>query len=495
MMNVRQITVLLVSAAMAGMLLASHLQTPLVADAFVYQFYAIRAREWGLFDDLGTLRAYGYPLFLSWLTWISGLDHLRLSIAAGVTQYALYLGGVLVLAYSLRSNGRIGQAVVAGLLLNPWLLAQVTDSLTEAPTLILLVWIAALTLLAGRAGSPGRYGVFTFCAAALVAATVIVRPGSLVIALAWHMAMVLGLLLRKSDHRWWTVHVLGVVVSGVIVWGPQAAYNYAVADRLAFPLICKLGDLQLSWGIRLWRYETLVGPEGAAPWYYPNPLFAERLPTGPAAFWYVQYASAGAVTVLAHLFNAFSIHYLFTYVRDLQPWYGWLLKALSWAVAIAGVYQFIRLALHYWRRPERWRASAPEFPLLTFLGLGFVSSLVLVSVTAVEARFNLLPLALVSVAAAYVVIRLVAGEITLPAGAKYGFGALLALAMLGAWGMDRLGSPTLPFGGPVFDFREGQCFLSIDEDPEHYQKLSDEHRRRFSIERLSAKSGPVGISD
>lgn len=495
MMNARQVLVLLVSAVMAGVLLASHLQTPLVADAFVYQFYAIRAREWGLFDDLGTLRAYGYPLFLSWLTWISGLDHLRLSIAAGVAQYALYLGGVLVLAHALRSQGRIGQAVVAGLLLNPWLLAQVTDSLTEAPTLILLVWIAAVTLLAGRASGPVRYGALTFCAAALVAATVIVRPGSLVIAFAWHLAMVLGLALRRSDYRWWALHVLGVLASAAIVWGPQAAYNYAVADRLAFPLICKLGDLQLSWGIRLWRYETLVGPQGAAPWYYPNPLFADRVPTGPAALWYAQYVGAGAVTLIAHVFNAFSIHYLFTYVRDLQPWYGSLLKALSWAVALAGAYQLWHATRHSWRRRACWRAATPELPMLAFLGLGFVCSLVLVSVTAVEARFNLLPIAMVSVAAAYLVVRLLAGETTMPTGARYGFGVLLALALLGAWGMDRLGSPTLPFGGPVFDFREGQCHLSIHEDPEHYQKLSDEHRRRFSIERLSAKSSPAVISD
>jgi hypothetical protein len=60
-------------------------------DAWTYQFYAFRFREYGPFHDFGTVRTYVYPLFLYVLTYISGYDPNRLALVAGVVQYSLFL--------------------------------------------------------------------------------------------------------------------------------------------------------------------------------------------------------------------------------------------------------------------------------------------------------------------------------------------------------------------------------------------------------------------
>jgi hypothetical protein len=368
------------STLLAAALLLLHLRSPLLADAFVYQVYAFRAHEIGLFQDLGTLRTYGYPLFLYALTPLTGLDHLHLSLAAGVAQYLLFAGGTMGLWSCVPAhNTRLRTAILLGLLLNPWLIAQVTDALTEGLVLGLLVSAAALTVRAFVRQTVLGYTISVAGAALLMALSVVVRPASVVLCVAWLAAVLLALpLLPTAPVKRVQRALASLLVTSVaclLVWGPQVLYNQRVSGELAFPLVCRLGDLQLAWGLHLWKYETLQLPlGGVAPWYYPNPWLTNAPALSPALSWYLQHPVAGAATVLAHLFNSFSVNYLFTYVEDLRAWHTWPLRALYWVLTILGAHQAWLWTVQ-WRHRARERIGAragapPALVVALLVGLG-----------------------------------------------------------------------------------------------------------------------------
>jgi hypothetical protein len=427
------------------------------------------------------------------VTYISGLDHWRLSAVAGLVQYLLYAAAVYGLARVARPlDPRLAWATLAGLLLNPFLLAQVTDALTEGLTLGLFVTIVLLTLQAARAQTTRAYALAVGGACFLVATTLMVRPANVVLVCAWHGAMLVSFLFLRTagGHRTRLkrlgVYLVATVLAALVVWMPQAAYNHAFAGRAAFPLVCQLGDLQLTWGIVLWRYETLLAVTDAAPWYYPNPLFKNNLPDGAMWQWYLNNPRAGLATMAAHVFNSFSIHYLFTYVPDLNPWHTWPLRTTYWLATIFGGYQLARLAGSWLfggssEVPRRYGA------VILFLGLTLAGTLALNSITAVEARFNVLPIAILCVAAAYFVLELAARPraIFTP-----GFAVLCVVVLLcvaGSAVVDRLGTGKISAAVPIYNLAEGQCFYSIDKDPHAWKRIGDSHRARFSNLRLSGR--------
>lgn len=126
--NKIDIGVILLSIVVAAIFLARYQIYPSTAstdaDAWGYFFYAFRFRFYAFLYDYGSLRTYGYPAFLFPLTYISGFNHLRLSLIAGASQYILYLAATLWLSSLLQCYGKTAaRAVLVGLLLNPFLLA------------------------------------------------------------------------------------------------------------------------------------------------------------------------------------------------------------------------------------------------------------------------------------------------------------------------------------------------------------------------------------
>jgi hypothetical protein len=481
------------STLLAAALLLLHLRSPLLADAFVYQVYAFRAHEIGLFQDLGTLRTYGYPLFLYALTPLTGLDHLHLSLAAGVAQYLLFAGGTMGLWSCVPAhNTRLRTAILLGLLLNPWLIAHVTDALTEGLVLGLLVSAAALTVRAFVRQTVLGYTISVAGAALLMALSVVVRPASVVLCVAWLAAVLLALpLLPTAPVKRVQRALASLLVTSVaclLVWGPQVLYNQRVSGELAFPLVCRLGDLQLAWGLHLWKYETLQLPlGGVAPWYYPNPWLTNAPALSPALSWYLQHPVAGAATVLAHLFNSFSVNYLFTYVEDLRAWHTWPLRALYWVLTILGAHQAWLWTVQ-WRHRARERIGAragapPALVVALLVVLAVAATLALNSFTAVEVRFNLVPIAVVSVLGVHAALGVPAGH-ALQTNAARWLGALVVVAALAlSWSMDRLGSSRLPSGGPAFSM--ANCALTINPAPDAWQTMVDANPAHLTRMRLA----------
>lgn len=464
------------SALLATVLLFFHMRDAVMPDSFVYQIYALRAQRYGLFTDMGTLRTYAYPLFLSWLAPLTGRDILHLSLGAGVVQWIVYASGSLVLLQSLPRQERTWRASIGlGLLLNPWLLAQVTDALTEGLLIGLWVWIAALTWRSLSAIHVRAFAAFAAVATLLVAVTVVVRPGAVPVAAGWAAAMVASLALRPGTWREkmtrFALLVFLAVVGCGVAWGPQLAYNYKVAGGLAFPVVCQLGDLQMAWGVFLWKYDTLLLPDGSAgPFYYPNPLLPTAPALSPAWTWYVQYPLIGAVTVAAHLFNSLSVHDLFTTVYVEQSWLRWPLRAVYWALFLLAGRQITAGARELVRsRSLRGIGTSPG-ALMLFATLGVLGTLLVNSAAAVEVRFALFPIAVLSVCGAHQVLLLAAGKQVPGVIQRVLLAALFVLALACSGYMDRLGTRYIP-AGPAFSMQ--QCSLTRNPDPAEWTRWVD----------------------
>lgn len=457
-----------VSALLALVLLYFHLRDAVSPDSFDYQIYAMRAQRHGLFTDMGTLRTYAYPLFLSWLVPLTGRDPLLLSVAAGVVQWILYASGCLALMGCLPSRERTWRAAVGlGLLLNPWLLAQVTDTLTESLLIGLWVWIAALTWRSVGAVHARAFAAYAAVASLLVALSVVVRPGSLPVAAGWAAAMLASLAVRPAPWRERLTRlallVLVAAVGCAAAWGPQLAYNLKVSGRLAFPAVCKLGDLQMAWGMFLWKYDTVLLPDGTfGPSYFPNPLLTIAPALNPAWKWYAQHPFAGVVTVAAHLFNSLNVSDLFTTVDVKQSWPRWPLRAMYWVLFLLAARQMAIGARQLWgSRSLRAVGTAPG-ALVLFALFGVLGTSLVNSVAAVEVRFALFPIAVLSVCGTYQLLRLASGTQVPGVIQRAAFLALFVLALLCSGSMDRLATRYIP-AGPAFSM--DQCARTLNPDP------------------------------
>ncbi|UZF94456.1 hypothetical protein [Bosea sp. NBC_00550] len=255
------------------------------ADSSAYQFYAVRFREHGPFYDFGTIRTYGYPLFLYLLTFVSGYDHGALALVSGIAQYAIFLAAVLWLACLVSAfSFRLALAVLAGLLLNPLVISLITDALTEGLSLSLYVFLAALAVRICTAETSTTTVASLISAGFVAAMMLMVRPANVSVVVAWYLSVAIAVMAWKGSRGDWHRHALAVagafIAAGVLVWGPQLVYNLSLYGTATIFPVCRLGDLQAAYGVFLWKYDTLVTGDIAGPWYYINPLFQGQLPVG-----------------------------------------------------------------------------------------------------------------------------------------------------------------------------------------------------------------------
>lgn len=481
------------SALLAMVLLFFHLRDAVSPDSFDYQFYAMHAQRHGLLTDIGTLRTYAYPMFLSWLVPLTGPDLLRLPIAAGVVQWIIYASGCVALLRCVpRIEATWRTAVGLGLLLNPWLIAQVTDTLTEGLLAGVWVWTAALTWRSLGAVHVRAFAAHVAVASLLVAVTVVIRPGSIPVAAGWAAAMLVSLAFRPAAWRERLARLALFVVLAAIgcaaAWGPQLAYNVKVSGRLAFPVICQLGDLQMAWGMYLWKYDTLLHPDATfGPWYFPNPLLAIAPPVSPAWKWYVQFPLAGVLTIGAHLFNSLSVNDLFTIVHVDRSWFRWPLRALYWVLFILAGRQFATSARQLWRSSSLSLVGTTPGALVLYALLGVLGTSLVNGAAAVEVRFALFPIAVLSVCGTHQLLRLASGTGGPGPIQLATLLALCVLAMLCTGYMDRLGTRYIP-AGPAFSM--DQCSRTRNPDPGEWNRWLAADPPGGDARRLMRRSGP-----
>ena len=449
------------------------------ADAWAYQFYAFRFREYGLLYDFGTIRTYGYPLFLYPLTFISGFYNDRLSLVAGAVQYGLFLAATLWLVSLLTGlSRRLAVAALIGLLLNPLVISLVTDVLTEGLSIVLFVTLTALALSFSRAETWRRSVIALSAGSFVVAAALVVRPANIVVLIAWYLAVCLTVTLVPS-RRWPRSHtiiaiVLSSIAAAAIVLGPQIAYNVSHYHEATFLPVCKLGGFQVASSVILWKYDTTIAGDSAASWNYLNPLFTGHMPAGGGWRWYREHPLAGAATLFAHVFNSFSVTSAFTYIRDLHPFYGLPLRLLYWSLNLAGLAAAARYAI-FLLKGDSWLASATTALPIAFLTLTFLGIVALNSVSAVEVRFNVVPIAMLSVLAVALLLAVVRGNVRVEWRPVASFACILFACVAGSYAMDRLG--TAGMGGRTSSFHPvaDRCLSVAGDTGSNRQEIINEH--------------------
>ena len=81
--------------------------------------------------------------------------------------------------------------------------------------------------------------------------------------------------------------------------------------------------MQQVWGIQNIKYATGMPPVPRGAIYYHSPFWrgTELDVRNRRWRWYVDYPGRGSLTLAIHTFNLTDQDLLFTYSRDLHPWY------------------------------------------------------------------------------------------------------------------------------------------------------------------------------
>jgi hypothetical protein len=275
------------------------------ADALAYVSHGIFFRYGGLFRGLDNIRTYGYPLAIYFYTFIAGFDPRSIALVAGAAQLTLYGAAVLWLARLVAvESPAFARATLIGLLLNPILVGLVGDVLTEGPSLILAVLALVCLLQSVRARTVGHLLIWAALGAAASNFALMIRPGNLVLILAWNGALLLSLFLRKDVPRGHVALGYAVVwlATAAAAWTPQFLHTGAVLPM--FPLF----DGMVKWGIIWIKFGTSVNSAGEGhALIYPNPWCIMPGRAYPQSWrWFAEYPGHAVATMAAHLFSAFS---------------------------------------------------------------------------------------------------------------------------------------------------------------------------------------------
>ena len=181
---------------------------------------------------------------------------------------------------------------------------------------------------------------------------------------------------------------------------PQYANNVRHYGQHTPLLASALGHHQQIWGVAYIKYATALAPVPNPSIFYDNP-FAKAGPVDEKQplRWYASYPRAGAATLALHTFNMIDQDLMFTYSRDLDPWYRIPVGVVNHAlIAFAAIGIAILIA---GARRSRIRA------LGAIAALGYIGAHVaLHATTAVEMRFGLPLLLLAGPAAVAAIFRL-----------------------------------------------------------------------------------------
>jgi hypothetical protein len=450
-------------ALCATALTLRHHAYPSAGDSWWYVFYAFRFRINGLLYDFGTIRTYGYPLFLTPLTYISGFSQERLFITASAVQSALYGAAALWVSVKMRLIGGCWSlATLLTVLFNPVALALVTDTLTDGLSFTLVIALTALALDLARPYRLWRTNFSIFAGAFIAAFAMMLRPGNLPVLIAWHLAMVLAIILAP---QWRDVRrvllitsATALLVAGAVFWLPQAVYAARQYGQLSMLPICQLGRFQTALGILSWKYDTIMSADGAAPWYYISPLFSGAIKLDGSLRWYIDHPYLGLVTMLGHVFMSFNVFTPFTYIYDLHPGYGPVLRLMNWVLITTGLLRLAQFAIWAGKSNALHCMIATRANFLAFVTLGCLGTVALNSVVAVETRFNLLPSSVLYIIAVECFVSWYLKKAVI---SRWAAAAVLGLGFMFTeigYAADRLGQRENPSGLSLLE-----CYLTADQ--------------------------------
>jgi hypothetical protein len=371
---------------------------PSAFDAQNYFDIAADIDRNGLFSKFyySDIRTYGYPLFLVSLSRAAKLSGLSVGFLMFEAQLALYLCAAYCVRRELATlwPAFAGWAFI-GIVLNVFALSYTPESLTESVSLSLLLVATAcwLALLAGpTTWRPVLAGSLAVGAAAMV------RPANLFALFTWTLAVAAVCFARPPKARALATIIVALLVGVLAPMVPQYINNVRHYGQHTALVTAPLGYNQQIWGISFLKYATALPPVPNPSVFYDNP-FANVGPVDAIRpfTWYAQYPLAGMSTLALHIFNMLDQDLLFTYSRDLDPWYRIPLGILNHALvatALVGIALLIARA----RRDRLYALAAGATIALV------VSHIALHATSAVEMRFGL-PLLLLAGPTAFAAIR------------------------------------------------------------------------------------------
>jgi hypothetical protein len=374
-------------------------------DAGLYAQLGREIAERGLFQwvTAADLRTYGYPLILSFVYRAANALGLSFTVVLFELQLAFYMAACLFFRNALSLAAPLAARIAfCGLLVNYYVLIYTPESLTESMSLSLLVVAGGCWLVAYR-----RDGVWPLVAGSLVAGfAVMVRPANMFMVVAWIVGVVvIGLRQRPA---WTRAFLAGgcVVISLVLPTLPQLANNVVHFGKWTPLVVMDLGKMQQVWGIQNIKYATGMPPVPVAPIYYHNPLFAGTTVDEVSPWrWYLAYPGRGVLTLALHTFNLTDQDLLFTYSRDLDPWYRLPLGVINHGAVALGLVGLVLLGRRI--HAGRDRGGRDAFPVLLAL---IATYLAVYAWTAVEMRFGSVLLLMLFPFAGYAAVRVAAGR-------------------------------------------------------------------------------------
>jgi hypothetical protein len=414
--------------------LAHELAYPSAWDATQYYNMALEMAARGLFSPVegSEMRTYAYPYLLSLVqraASASGLSFVALLFALQLLAYcvaALYMRGRLAMAS--RAAARIA---FCGLIVNWYVLIYTPESLTESVSLTLLVLAAAFWVVLWRKGLAAWP---MFAGSVTVGLALAVRPASVFLVGAWAFGCaVLWLRQRPSAVR--TALLVGIAAVGIALpVAPQVGINATYYGRVTPFVAAELGHLHQILGIRYLKYATALPPVSEAPVPYENPMVAGTVLNEAAPLaWYADYPLRGVATVALHTFNLVDQDLLFTYSRDLRPWYRVPLGLVNHAAVALGVLGLVLLG-----RTIRARRNPHALDAYVVLLALIAANWATCAWTAVEMRYGAVLLLVLFPLAGYAVIEVGRRDARVRRAVALGTAAYVALALtLSDWVRDQ----------------------------------------------------------
>jgi hypothetical protein len=361
---------------------------PVYYDSATYSLLGFQLIERG-FPAVASdpLRTYGYPLFVALCalpTQATVYNDGRIQVAAAIGQFVALVGVTWFHAdrvgRAIRSV-RMRDATFVLTILNPFLLASGAATMSDGLSAMMITLAVALCLPVPAAP---RWRSAT-CAASLFVAgyAAIIRPSNAFL-IPLLLALWIGRATWSRDVNW---HVLLIAaVCSVLPILPQPIANYQLRGQFIEPRQQGLYAEQLAWGTQYLKYVTLAvePPEIPEKRVSPRAIYQNpSQPSQPAWLTFVREQPAWALSVVAlHLFALADQDFLFTYVRDISPWYRWPLSTVNYVLLVLAAVGGPLLLADAWKcRRLMLAVTAPMVVLLAYMSV--------YALTAVEARFGL----------------------------------------------------------------------------------------------------------
>jgi len=408
---------------------------PSAWDATQYVDIARDIADRGMFRQFtgAHVRTYGYPLVLSVVLRAADATSVSFVVLLFAFQFLAYFAAALFLRRMLvPASPAAARIAFCGLLVNYYVLIYAPQSLSESFSITLLVFAAGAWVALWDSG----LALLPLVAGSLVAGfALMVRPANLFVVAAW----LVGVAIAYRRHRPTpprAVLLAMIVFAAIALPAAPQIVNNVVHFGKASPLVASdIGLLQQTFGVQNLKYATAMPPVPHPGVFYNNPMFPGTAMNDASPWtWYFNYPLRGAATLVLHAFNLTDQDLLFTYSRDLHPWYRLPLGIVNHGVVALGLVGLALMARNALgaTQPRTREVFAVLLALLA-------ANLAVYGWTAVEMRFGSVLLLVLFPLAGYATMRLAAVKsFGVKAGVLCGIAAYVVAAMLlSGWVRDQ----------------------------------------------------------